>query len=794
MLNVAINGFGRIGRNFLKSSLNSKAFKVVAVNDLTDAPTLGHLFKYDSVFGTFDGTVKWDNRSITVNGNKILVFAEKDPSKLPWRKLAIDVVIESTGIFTKKEDAELHIKAGAKKVIISAPPKGDTPVKEIVLGVNEGTYDPKKDNILSNASCTTNCLAPIAKVLNDEFGIVKGFMTTIHAYTADQMLMDSPHKDLRRARAAGLNIVPTSTGAAKSVGVVIPQLAGKLTGSAIRVPVIDGSIVDLVVELRNKKGVDDINAAVRKAAEGKMKGIIEYVDEPIVSSDIIRNPHSAVFDSLLTNIEGDLIEVFAWYDNEWGYSCRLVNLVEMIAKTLKHTGKVSKIGIKNVKELKKADLKGKIVFLRGSADVPMDESKPLEDPGRITDTSRIDSFMPTLRHLIENGAKVVLQPGWLDRPNGVEPDKSVVPIYLYLKKLMIETGLLKHELLFAPSDLKGEKRSIAQNFDRVQAAISRLQEGQVLVLENPRFDPQYDKGDEFYAKRLAAMVNIYVADDFAQRHRPASDIVPMVKYLPRYAGIQLSDEIKYMEKVSDVLKREKRKPFVFIIAGKKIETKPGVVSKITVALNLMDKMKKTDKILVGGAVAYTFMIAERFLDKVKTEEIETVSQKEMKKVIGESYAPWEEIKVQVMQAGKVILKARERGTMLLLPMDHTIMKGRQIKKSVRSIPAGWQAVDIGKKTAAKFSNIIEGAGFVVMSGPVGMFDKKIPQAAEGSIAIAKAMGRATKKGVITISAGGESTLLINQTGVKVSHASIGGGSTLEFIEKGTLVGVEALKT
>ena len=793
MLNVAINGFGRIGRNFLKSSLKSKTFRVVAVNDLSDAPTLGHLFKYDSVFGTFEGTVKWDSNSITVNGNRIMVFAEKDPSRLPWRKLAVDVVIESTGIFTKREDAELHIRAGAKKVIISAPPKGDKPIKEIVLGVNEGVYDPKKHDVLSNASCTTNCLAPVAKVLNDEFGIVRGFMTTVHAYTADQMLMESPHKDLRRARAACLNIVPTSTGAAKSVGVVIPELAGKITGSAMRVPVIDGSIVDLVVQLKKKVGVSEVNAAIKKAAEGRMKGIIQYTDEPIVSSDIIGNANSAIFDSLLTNIEGDMIEVFAWYDNEWGYSCRLVDIVEMISKTMKHTGKVSKIAINDVRELKRSDLAGKVVFLRGSADVPMDETKPLDNPGRITDTSRIDSFLPTLKYLIDNGARVVLQPGWIGRPNGVEHEKSVIPVYLYLKKKLQEQRLLKRELLLAPTELWGQAKSIAKNFDLIQGVISGLKEGQVLVLENPRFDPQYDKGDEYYAKRLADMVNIYVADDFAQRHRPASDIVPMARMLPRYAGIHLMEEIRYAGKISEELKKVRRKPFVFIVAGKKIETKPGVVSKITVSLKLLDRMRKDDKILIGGAVAYTFMIAEKYLDKVRSDDIKTVSVKDMKKVIGESYAPWEEIYEQVNQAGKVILKAREKGIPLMMPVDHTLMKGKKIKKSQTKIPAGWQAVDIGKRTIEKYSKMIQKAGFVVMSGPVGMFDKNVPEAAVGSIAIAKAMGKATKKGVVTISAGGESTLLINQTGVKVSHASIGGGSTLEFIEKGTLAGIEALK-
>ncbi len=332
MLKVAINGFGRIGRNFLKASLGNKDFNVVAVNDLADAKTMGHLFKYDSVYGRFDGWVKALENFISVNGDRILMFSEKDPANLPWGKLGIDVVIESTGFFRKREQVEGHLKAGAKKVIISAPPKGDKPIRQIVLGVNENTYNPKKDDVISNASCTTNCLAPVAKVLDDKFGIVKGFMTTIHAYTSDQRLLDAPHKDWRRGRSAATSIVPTSTGAAKALGEVIPKLKGKVTGSAMRVPVADGSIVDLVVELRRKASVDEINRAFKRAAEGKLKGILQYCEEPIVSLDIIGNPHSAIFDSLLTNIEGDLIEVFAWYDNEWGYSKRLVDLVGYVKK------------------------------------------------------------------------------------------------------------------------------------------------------------------------------------------------------------------------------------------------------------------------------------------------------------------------------------------------------------------------------------------------------------------------------------------------------------------------------
>jgi phosphoglycerate kinase len=452
--------------------------------------------------------------------------------------------------------------------------------------------------------------------------------------------------------------------------------------------------------------------------------------------------------------------------------------------------------IKPVTELKKPDLQGKIVYLRGSADVPMDEDKDIYSAGRIKDTSRIDSFLPTLQFLIKNGAKVVLQPGWIDRPEGVDEEKSVIPVYLYIKKALKKAGLLKHDILLAPTELHGKVRSVAENFDLIKDNTAKLADGQVLVLENPRFDPQYNKGDEGYAQELAGMVEIYVADDFAQRHRPASDIIAMPKHLPRYAGIHLVEEMRYADRISDELEKKKRKPFVLILAGKKIETKPGVVSKITVALNLLGRMLKTDKVLVGGAVAFTFMLAERYLDKVKAGpgKVNEISKSDIKDIIGDSYVAWDQIQDQIMLAGRVILKARERGISLMLPKDHTIMKNGKLKKSQALIPAGWQGVDIGEKTIQEFKRVIESAGFVLMSGPVGMFDKKVLAAAKGSKAIVKAMQAVTKKGVITISAGGEATLLVNKTGVKISHASIGGGSTLEFIEKGTLPGVDVLKS
>ncbi|MFB3979683.1 type I glyceraldehyde-3-phosphate dehydrogenase [Microbacterium proteolyticum] len=332
---IGINGFGRIGRNYLRAALAQGAdLEIVAVNDLTDNKTLAHLLKYDSVGGVLAEEVSYTEDSITVGDKTIKVFEERDPANLPWGELGVDIVIESTGRFTKAEDAKKHVAGGAKKVLISAPATGDDAT--IVMGVNEETYNPETDVIISNASCTTNCLAPLAKVFNDAFGIERGFMMTAHAYTADQNLQDGPHGDLRRARGAAINIVPASTGAAKAIGLVLPELNGKLSGSSYRVPVPTGSIVDLtIVTPAEGLTADQINEAYKKAAaEGRLNGILQYTEDPIVSSDIQGNPHSSIFDAELTNVSGNLVKVSAWYDNEWGYSNRLVDLTEYVAERL----------------------------------------------------------------------------------------------------------------------------------------------------------------------------------------------------------------------------------------------------------------------------------------------------------------------------------------------------------------------------------------------------------------------------------------------------------------------------
>jgi glyceraldehyde 3-phosphate dehydrogenase len=331
---IGINGFGRIGRNYFRAALAQGAdLEIVAVNDLTSPEALAHLFKYDSVGGRLKETIEVKDGNIVVNGNVVKVLAERDPAKLPWGELGVDIVIESTGFFTKAADAQKHIDAGAKKVLISAPASDEDIT--IVMGVNDNLYDNATHNIISNASCTTNCLGPLAKVVNDEFGIERGLMTTVHAYTADQNLQDGPHKDLRRARAAAINMVPTSTGAAKAIGLVLPELKGKLDGYAIRVPVPTGSATDLTVTVSRETTVEEVNAALKRASESEeLQGFLTYTDEPIVSSDIVGDPASSIFDAGLTKVIGNQVKVVSWYDNEWGYSNRLVDLTELVASKL----------------------------------------------------------------------------------------------------------------------------------------------------------------------------------------------------------------------------------------------------------------------------------------------------------------------------------------------------------------------------------------------------------------------------------------------------------------------------
>ena len=330
---VGINGFGRIGRNFYRAVLATGAdIEIVAANDLGDIKTMAHLLKYDSILGRLEDEVSVDGDTIKVGRRSLKILAEKDPAQLPWKDLGVDVVVESTGFFTDATKAKAHLDGGAKKVIISAPAKNEDVT--VVMGVNHTDYDAESHHVISNASCTTNCLAPMAKAIHDEFGIVQGLMTTIHAYTGDQNLQDGPHKDLRRARAAAINIVPTSTGAAKAIGLVMPELKGKLDGYALRVPTPTGSATDLTIEVGRETTVEEVNAAVKAAADGPLKGYLKYTEDPIVSTDIVTDPSSCIFDAGLTKVIGNQVKVVGWYDNEWGYSCRLVDLIEHVGASL----------------------------------------------------------------------------------------------------------------------------------------------------------------------------------------------------------------------------------------------------------------------------------------------------------------------------------------------------------------------------------------------------------------------------------------------------------------------------
>lgn len=336
MARVAISGFGRIGRLTLRIGLENKNLEFVAINDVVDGKILAHLFKYDSIHRQFPYEVKGEKDKLIINGKEITVLNEKDPKNLPWEKLKVDIVIEASGVFRKKEELENHLRRGAKKVILTAPPKDEKEIKSFVLGVNEKDYEPEKDHIISNASCTTNCLLPLIKVLHENFKILSGYMTTIHAYTNDQRILDAPHKDLRRARACGLSMIPTSTGAAKMIGVIFPELKGKISGIAIRVPVANVSLVDLSCLVEKKTSKEEVNQAFKKASETCLNKYLQYVEEELVSQDFIGNPYSCIFDATLTDvIDENFVKVYGWYDNEWGYSCRVVELAELVAKNLK---------------------------------------------------------------------------------------------------------------------------------------------------------------------------------------------------------------------------------------------------------------------------------------------------------------------------------------------------------------------------------------------------------------------------------------------------------------------------
>ncbi len=514
---VAINGFGRIGRITLRKLIDHKYMEVVAINDLADTETLAHLFKYDSVHGTYKGEVSTTEKSITIENSVIQVLSIKDPTELPWKEMGVEIVLECTGLFRREEDAEKHLEAGAKKVIISAPSKGETYVKTIVIGVNDDDLD-ENDEVISNASCTTNCLAPVMKVIEDNWGFQKAFMTTVHAYTSDQSLHDRAHRDLRRARAASRNLVPTTTGAADALSLVMPQTKGKVMASAVRVPVIDGSTIELNCILNKEVSEKEINAAFKKAAEQELKGILEYTEAPLVSSDIIGNSHSAIFDASLTTTMGSFVKLMAWYDNEMGYSSRLVDLIQKSYK------------IKIMGDIHAYDFSNKQAVIRVDFNVPLDDSL------NVTDDTRIQAALPTIEKILKDNGSVVLM-SHLGRPkDGPEEKFSLKHLVPHLTKLF------STDVLFAEDCASDEAFRKSQN----------LKAGEVLLLENLRFYKEETKGDKAFAEKLSQHGDVYINDAFGTAHRAHAStaiIADFFKPEEKMFGCLMEKEIKNAEKV-----------------------------------------------------------------------------------------------------------------------------------------------------------------------------------------------------------------------------------------------------
>ena len=585
-IRVGVNGFGRIGRNFYRALAAQKAegkstdIEIIAVNDLTDNASLAHLLKFDSILGRYPEDISLEgDDTIVIGSTKIKALEVKEgPAALPWGDLGVDVVVESTGIFTNAAKAKGHLDAGAKKVIISAPATDEDIT--IVLGVNDDKYDGSQ-NIISNASCTTNCLGPLAKVLNDEFGIVKGLMTTIHAYTQDQNLQDGPHKDLRRARAAALNIVPTSTGAAKAIGLVLPELKGKLDGYALRVPIPTGSCTDLTAELTKSASADEINAAMKAAADGPLKGILKYYDAPIVSSDIVTDPHSSIFD--VGPDQGD---------RQPGQGRVVVRQRVGLLQPARRPGRagrqvaVAPMAVQTLDDLLAEGVSGRGVLVRSDLNVPLD------DDGNITDPGRIIASVPTLKALSDAGAKVVVT-AHLGRPkDGPDPKFSLAPVAAALGE-----QLGRHVQL--AGDVVGSD---------ALARAEGLTDGDILLLENIRFDPRETSKDDkerlALAKQLAELVaapdgspGAFVSDGFGVVHRKQASVYDVATLLPHYAGTLVAAEIKVLEQLTSSTER----PYAVVLGGSKVSDKLAVIESLA---------EKADSLVIGGGMCFTFLASQ----------------------------------------------------------------------------------------------------------------------------------------------------------------------------------------
>jgi glyceraldehyde 3-phosphate dehydrogenase len=762
MVNVAINGFGRIGRQVVSAMVEKgvlgKELNVVAVVDITtDADYFAYQLRYDSVHGQFKGEIKTEkskpeakeNDVLVVAGHKIrCLSAVRDLSLLPWKAMGVDLVIESTGLFNEADIARGHLAAGAKKVLLTAPGKG-VDVKTIVLGVNDEEYDARKHHIVSNASCTTNCLAPVVHVLVKEgFGLETGLMTTIHAYTATQKTVDGPSKkDWRGGRAAAVNIIPSSTGAAKATGEVIPVVKGKLTGMSFRVPTPDVSVVDLTFRTTKDTSIGDIDKALKKASETYLKGILGYASDELVSTDFVHDNRSSIYDSKATlqnNLPGEkrFFKVVSWYDNEWGYSNRVVDLAcKMVSLGL---DKGETIATRTIEDLA---MKGKRVFIRVDFNVPM-------EGGKITDDFRITSALPTIQKAMAAGARVVLA-SHLGRPaeKGYEAEFSLKPVAARLGELL---GKPVHFV----ADCVGEA---------AEKAVAGLHDGEVALLENVRFYPGEATNDDAFAAALAKLADLYVNDAFGTSHRDAASMTGVPKALKSgVAGLLVNKEVEVINKA---LKSPAR-PFVAVLGGAKVSDKVAVVKNL---------LSLVDEVLVGGAMAYTFMKAAGM--DTGSSRVETV----VKDKKGE--------KNVLKMAQEILDLAKAKGKTIQLPIDHLVVQKVEPgapSKVADKLEDGWMGVDIGPKTRALYAQKIAAAKTALWNGPMGVFEMKGFD--EGTLAIAKAFADATAKGALTIVGGGDSAAAIRQMGydTKVTHVSTGGGASLEMFEGKFLPGIAAL--
>src|SRR5579859_8029402 len=724
-IKVGINGYGRIGRNILRALYEGKHggdIKIVALNDLGDANTNAHLTRFDTVHGRFRGEVHVDGDSMVVNGDRIRVVAQRDPAKLPWAELGVDYVLECTGLFTSKAKASAHLAAGAKKVLISAP-GGDDVDATIVYGANHGILKSSM-SVVSNASCTTNCLVPLVKVLHEKIGVLAGVMNTVHSYTNDQVLTDVYHSDLRRARSATMSMIPTKTGAAAAVGLVMPELKGKIDGFSIRVPTINVSFVDLTFTAARKTTVEEIHGAIRAAANGPLKGILAYNDQPLVSVDFNHDPASSTYDATMTKvIEGTLVKVCSWYDNEWGFSNR------MLDTTLAWSKAAWPMKIANMSSL---DLHHKRVLIREDLNVPI-------QGGVVSSDARIRAALPTIQTALNAKARVLVM-SHLGRPEeGTYAEEfSLAPVAKRLAQLLGVPVALKKDWL-----------------DGVEAA-----PGEVVLLENVRFNKGEKKDSDDLSRRMAALCDIYVMDAFGTAHRAEASTHGVAKYASvACAGPLLVSELSALETALE----KPARPLLAIVAGSKVSTKLTVLESL---------LSKVDQLIVGGGITNTFLAALGFN-------------------VGKSlYEP------NMLDICKRLLEqSKNRGIVIPMPTDVVVAtefsaKAEADVKDIRQVSADDMILDIGPDSAEAISTLVASAGTILWNGPVGVFE--FPQFGEGTRALATAIARSK---AFSLAGGGDTLAAIEKYGVEdsISYISTGGGAFLEFVEGKKLPAVEILE-